>query len=146
MPDLCHREFHRHQQGITRLSKIELETLQRQNKQAASNLDIANKALQNQINRGALEGEELQRAQTLLGERQDEATAIKDLLNLTEERLEKEQKIQQTLGVGGKLLDGLKKIPILGDVLDVGGAKQAMEEAADEGANGFQAMGKGIKA
>jgi len=134
------------QQGITRLSKTELETLQRQNKQAVSNLDIANKALQNQINRGELEGEALTKAQTLLSERQDEATAIKDLLNLTEERLKKEQKIQETLGVGGKLLDGLKKIPILGDVLDVGGAKQAMEEAADEGANGFQAMGKGIKA
>jgi hypothetical protein len=134
------------QQGITRLSKTELETLQRQNKQAASNLDIANKVLQNQITRGQLEGEELQKAQTLLAERQDEATAIKDLLNLTEERLEKEQKIQETLGVGGKLLDGLKKIPILGDVLDVGGAKKAMEEAADEGASGFQAMGKGIKA
>jgi hypothetical protein len=134
------------QQGITRLSKTELETLQRQNKQAASNLDIANKALQLQINRGALEGEELQKAQTLLGERQAEATAIQDLLNLTEERLENEQKIQQTLGVGGKLLDGLKKIPILGDILDVSGAKKAMEEAADEGANGFQAMGKGIKA
>jgi hypothetical protein len=134
------------QQGITRLSKIELETLQRQNKQAVSNLDIANKALQNQINRGELEGEALTKAQTLLSERQDEATAIKDLLNLTEERLEKEQKIQETLGVGGKLLDGLKKIPILGDVLDVSGAKKAMEEAADEGANGFQAMGKGIKA
>jgi hypothetical protein len=134
------------QQGITRLSKIELETLQRQNKQAASNLDIANKALQNQINRGSLEGEELQRAQTLLAERQEEATSIKDLLSLTEERLEKEQKIQETLGIGGKLLDGLKKIPILGDILDVGGAKKAMEEAADEGASGFQAMGKGIKA
>ena len=134
------------QQGITRLSKTELETLQRQNKQAVSNLDIANKALRNQIDRGELEGEALQKAQTLLSERQDEATAIKDLLSLTEERLEKEQKIQETLGVGGKLLDGLKKIPILGDVLDVSGAKKAMEEAADEGASGFQAMGKGIKA
>jgi hypothetical protein len=134
------------QQGITRLSKVELETLQRQNKQAVSNLDIANKALQNQVDRGELEGEALTKAQTLLSERQDEATAIKDLLTLTEERLEKEQKIQETLGVGGKLLDGLKKIPILGDVLDVGGAKKAMEEAADEGASGFQAMGKGIKA
>ena len=134
------------QQGITRLSKVELETLQRQNKQAVSNLDIANKALQNQVDRGELEGEALTKAQTLLSERQDEATAIKDLLTLTEERLEKEQKIQETLGVGGKLLDGLKKIPILGDVLDVSGAKQAMEEAADDGASRFQALGAGVKA
>jgi hypothetical protein len=134
------------QQGITRLSKTELETLQRQNKQAVSNLDIANKALQNQVDRGELEGEALTKAQTLLSERQDEATAIKDLLTLTEERLEKEQKIQKTLGVGGKLLDGLKKIPILGDILDVKGAKDAMIEAAEGGASGFKAMGAGIKA
>lgn len=134
------------QQGITRLSKTELETLQRQNKQAVSNLDIANKALQNQVDRGELEGEALTKAKTLLSERQDEATAIKDLLTLTEERLEKEQKIQKTLGVGGKLLDGLKKIPILGDILDVKGAKDAMIEAAEGGASGFKAMGAGIKA
>ena len=134
------------QQGITRLSKTELETLQRKNKEAASNLDIANKALQDQIDRGELEREELERARALIAEREEEASAIKDLIDLTEERLEKERKIQETLGVGGKLLDGLKKIPVLGDVLDVDGAKKAMEEAAESGANGFQALGAGAKA
>jgi hypothetical protein len=134
------------QQGITRLSKTELETLQRKNKEAASNLDIANKALQDQIDRKELEGEELEKARALIAEREEEASAIKDLIDLTEERLEKERKIQETLGVGGKLLDGLKKIPVLGDVLDVDGAKKAMEEAAESGANGFQALGAGAKA
>lgn len=134
------------QQGITRLSKTELETLQRKNKEAASNLDIANKILQDQIDRGELENEELEKARALIAERQEEASAIKDLIDLTDERLEKERKIQETLGVGGKLLDGLKKIPILGDVLDVDGAKTAMTEAAESGASGFQAMGAGVKA
>jgi len=134
------------QQGITRLSRTELETLQRKNKEAASNLDIANKILQDQINRGELEGEELEKARALIAERQEEASAIKDLLDLTDERLKKERKIQETLGVGGKLLDGLKKIPVLGDVLDVDGAKAAMTEAAEDGASGFQAMGAGAKA
>ena len=134
------------QQGITRLSRTELETLQRKNKEAASNLDIANKILQDQIDRGELENEELEKARALIAERQEEASAIKDLIDLTDERLEKERKIQETLGVGGKLLDGLKKIPILGDVLDVDGAKTAMTEAAESGASGFQAMGAGVKA
>ena len=134
------------QQGITRLSKTELETLQRKNKEAASNLDIANKALQDQIDRGELEREELERARALIAEREEEASAIKDLIDLTEERLEKERKIQETLGVGGKLLDGLKKIPVLGDVLDVDGAKKAMEEAAENGASGFKSLGAGAKA
>ena len=77
------------QQGITRLSKTELETLQKQNKQAVSNLDIANQALQIQIDRNELEGEELIKAQALIAERQEEATAIQDLINLTDARLEK---------------------------------------------------------
>ena len=134
------------QQGITRLSKTELETLQKQNKQALSNLDIANTVLKQQIERGELEGEELTKAQALISEREEEATAIKDLLDLTDARLKKEKEIEKTLGIAPKLLNGLKKIPVIGDVLDVDGAKQAMIEAAEGGASGFQAMGAGVKA
>jgi len=134
------------QQGINRLSKTELETLQKQNKQAISNLDIANTALQQQIDRNELEGDELTKAQALIDERKAEATAIKDLINLTDDRLEKEKEIEKTLGIAPKLLEGLKKIPIIGDVLDIKGAQTAMIEAAEGGASGFQAMGAGIKA
>jgi hypothetical protein len=134
------------QQGITRLSKTELENLQKQNKQALSNLDIANQALQQQIDNNELVGDELLKAQALVGERNAEATAIKDLINLTNERLEKEKEIEKTLGIAPKLLEGLKKIPIIGDVLDIKGAQNAMIEAAEGGASGFQAMGAGVKA
>jgi hypothetical protein len=134
------------QQGITRLSKTELETLQKQNRQALSNLDIANQALQNQIDNNELIGDELLKAEALVGERKEEATAIKDLIKLTDDRLKKEQEIEKTLGIAPKLLDGLKKIPIIGDVLDIKGAKTAMIEAAEGGASGFQAMGAGVKA
>jgi hypothetical protein len=33
--------------------------------------------------------------------------------------------IETKVGIGGKLLEGFKKIPILGDILDVGGAKRS---------------------
>jgi len=134
------------QQGITRLSKTELETLQKQNRQALSNLDIANQALQNQIDNNELIGDELLKAEALVGERKEEATAIKDLIKLTDDRLKKEQEIEKTLGIAPKLLEGLKKIPIIGDVLDIKGAQTAMTEAAEGGASGFQAMGAGVKA
>jgi hypothetical protein len=62
---------------------------QKQNKQAASNLDIANTALQKQIDRKELAGDELNKAKALIDERNAEATAIKDLINLTDDRLEK---------------------------------------------------------
>lgn len=134
------------QQGITRLSKTELETLQKQNRQALSNLDIANQALQNQIDNNELIGDELIKAEALVGERKAEATAIQDLLNLTDARLKKEQEIEKTLGIAPKLLEGLKKIPIIGDVLDIKGAQTAMTEAAEGGASGFKSMGAGVKA
>jgi hypothetical protein len=54
--------------------------------------------------------------------------------------------IETKVGIGGKLLEGFKKIPILGDILDVGGAKEAMQAAAANGASGFSTIGTGIKA
>jgi hypothetical protein len=54
--------------------------------------------------------------------------------------------IESKVGVGGKLLEGFKKIPVLGDILDVGGAKDAMKAAAANGASSFGTMGAGIKA
>ena len=134
------------QQGITRLSKTELETLQKKNTQAVSNLNIANQALELQITNQELVGDELIKAQALIDERKEEATAIKDLIKLTDDRLKKEEEIEKTLGIAPKLLEGLKKIPIIGDVLDIKGAQTAMIEAAEGGASGFKSMGAGVKA
>jgi hypothetical protein len=134
------------QQGITELNKKDLLTLLQKQKQAVSNLDIANKALKNQIDRGLLEGKELENAKSLVAEREKEATAISDLNKLLQKRLEEEEKIESKTGLSGKLLEGFKKIPVLGDVLDVDGAKTAMRDAAKTGASGFSTLGTGIKA
>jgi hypothetical protein len=134
------------QQGITDLNKKDLLTLIQKQKQSVSNLDIANKALKTQINRGELEGKELENAKNLIAEREKEATAISDLNKLLQERLEEEEKIESKTGLTGKLLEGFKKIPVLGDVLDIDGAKTAMRDAAKTGASGFSTLGTGVKA
>ncbi len=134
------------QQGITDLNKKDLLTLIQKQKQSVSNLDIANKALKIQINRGELEGKELENAKNLIAEREKEATAISDLNKLLQERLEEEEKIESKTGLTGKLLEGFKKIPVLGDILDIDGAKTAMRDAAKTGASGFSTLGTGIKA
>jgi hypothetical protein len=69
--------------------------------------------------------------------------AIADNLN---EQAKSAAEIENKVGLGGKLLDGFKKIPILGDILDVSGAKEAMQSAAAGGASSFGTLGSGIKA
>ena len=134
------------QQGITDLNKKDLSILIQKQKQSVSNLDIANKALKNQIDRGLLEGKELENAKNLIAEREKEATAISDLNKLLQERLEEEKEIESKTGLSGKLLEGFKKIPVLGDILDIEGAQGAMRDAAKTGASGFSTLGTGIKA
>jgi hypothetical protein len=66
--------------------------------------------------------------------------------NNLSEQAKSAAEIETKVGIGGKLLEGFKKIPILGDILDVGGAKEAMQAAAANGASGFSTIGTGIKA
>jgi len=56
------------------------------------------------------------------------------------------QKIENRIGVGGKLLNAFKKIPVLGDLLDVEGAEKAMRATAAQGGGYFKTLGSGISA
>jgi hypothetical protein len=52
--------------------------------------------------------------------------------------------IENKVGVGGKLLSGFKKIPVLGDLLDIEGAGKAMQATAAQGGSYFKTLGSGI--
>jgi len=100
-----------------------------------------------------LQGEELEtiqfKLQALL-EINEQLEAEKENTQSIADNLDKQAKsaaeIENKVGVGGKLLSGFKKIPVLGDILDVGGAKEAMQAAAANGASSFGTMGAGVKA
>jgi hypothetical protein len=127
-------------------------------KQQQLNIELAQRDISQEIeilNREAvgLQGEELENIAFKL-------EALKDINEQLEAEKENTQSISDNLseqaksaaeietkvGIGGKLLEGFKKIPILGDILDVGGAKEAMQAAAASGASGFSTIGTGIKA
>jgi hypothetical protein len=54
--------------------------------------------------------------------------------------------IEDKVGLGGKLLGGFKKIPGLGDLLDMEGAETAMKATAAQGGSMFATLGAGAEA
>jgi hypothetical protein len=76
--------------------------------------------------------------------REDENNYVKKLLDLLDERLEKEKKYERTAGgILSNLLGGLKKIPIIGDVLDIDSAQKAMKKVALAGGDFTKQMKAG---
>lgn len=56
------------------------------------------------------------------------------------------KEIDKAVGIVGKVADGIKKIPIIGDVLNLEGFQEAMRSAAKQGQSVFGAAFKNIKA
>jgi hypothetical protein len=127
-------------------------------KQQQLNIELAQRDISQEIeilNKEAvgLQGEELENIGfklEALKEINEQLEAEKENTQSISDNLSEQAKsaaeIETKVGIGGKLLEGFKKIPILGDILDVGGAKAAMEAAATHGASGFSTIGTGIKA
>jgi hypothetical protein len=127
-------------------------------KQQQLNIELAQRDISQEIeilNREAvgLQGEELENIGfklEALKEINEQLEAEKENTQSISDNLSEQAKsaaeIETKVGIGGKLLEGFKKIPILGDILDVGGAKEAMQAAATHGASGFSTIGTGIKA
>lgn len=64
--------------------------------------------------------------------------------NFKKQRVEAER-LEEVLGTTGKLLKGISKIPILGNIVDTSKALQAANTAAQNGASKFGAMSAAIK-
>jgi len=118
-----------------------------------SQRDIAQEIVQSEKEMVGLQGEELEKTQSkleALREINEQLEAEKEnqqaISNNLQEQAASAAKIETKVGIGGKILQGFKKIPVLGDILDVGGAEEAMRSAAAGGASGFKTMGAGVKA
>jgi len=72
--------------------------------------------------------------------------AASDLTKEYEKQLQAVLKIESKVGIAGKLLKGFSKIPVLGDMLDFGGAEKAMNRVAASGASGFKVLQAGARA
>ena len=89
----------------------------------------------------------LQRIQDSLTEEEKTQRKISEELN---NQLESSKKIEDKIGVAGKILDGFRSIPVLGDMLDIDAADQAMRITATNASNGVRGylsvLQSGIKA
>jgi cytochrome c556 len=70
----------------------------------------------------------------------------KSIQSTLEEQLSDASKIDTKVGIGGKILKGLDKIPGIGKLLDFGTAEKAMRAMASSGAGSFQVLSAGAKA
>jgi len=55
-------------------------------------------------------------------------------------------KIEKKLGIAGKLMKGLSKIPIIGDVVNFRGIEEVMKKTAEQGGSQFKIMKNGASA
>jgi hypothetical protein len=83
----------------------------------------------------------------------DTLQATEQLITATQEQndqletyIERWNQVNLKMGIFGRAMKGLKKIPILGDLLNTDKALKAMEKSALKGENAFKTMGKGISA
>lgn len=139
------------EKGLSELSKKDLERLQKKLKINKEELVDAAKSIQAKYRIKDLTEEAIKNAQDLSEEEEAilrgylEGFSIVDRINnKTKERLAEEKKIEKQLGLTGKALDGLKKIPILGEILNIDDAKEDMVDLAKQGKGSFEILGKGL--
>ena len=77
---------------------------------------------------------------------EEEKTNLNGISTNLENQAKSAQKIETKVGIGGKLLSGFKKIPGLGDLMDMEGAETAMKATAASGGSMFATLGAGAKA
>ncbi len=61
-----------------------------------------------------------------------------------QEQVSEQERINQKLGIAGKLIKGISKIPILGNLVDTNAALEAMNKNIAEGGNRLTALGAGL--
>ena len=131
---------------IARLSQVQLTSLLAQ-KEATSKIAEINKELET-----ASEDQKVNLQKQLgaygkileyLKAREKEENNIQETL---EAQLKAASAIDTKVGIGGKILKGLDKIPGIGKLLDFNSAEKAMRAAATNGASGFKTLAAGARA
>jgi hypothetical protein len=131
---------------LARLSQNELTTLL-----AKRDIEDKIKELENEITTSSEDQkenlkEQLEAYQKINEELKEADETNKNIQSTLEEQFAAADKIDTKVGIGGKILKGLDKIPGIGKLLDFGTAEKAMRAMATSGAGGFQVLSAGAKA
>ena len=98
-------------------------------------------ALTNRLKKQGILKSELQTIQEIIAAHEEEFDVLDKLNAKIEERIQKEKKVNKTLGLTKVALAGLGKIPIVGPLLKTNEALDAARKKAKAGGNAFQSMG-----
>ena len=145
-----------HQQGISILSVKELQNLKKKTAEKVNDLNLSQKLVNEEIaslqNRGQLEANEaalltkLIIAQTELGnEISNNNGFIRQFNTQLDDQIKLEENINSQLGLTGKLMKGITKVPIVGQFIDADNAINKMRESVEAGGGKLAALGAGFK-
>jgi hypothetical protein len=145
-----------HQQGISILSVKELQNLKKKTTEKVNDLNLSRKLVNEEIaslrSKGQLEADEATRldklviAQSELGnEISNNSGFIRQFNTQLEDQIKLEENINSQLGLTGKLMKGITKVPIVGQFIDADNAINKMRESVEAGGGKLAALGAGFK-
>jgi hypothetical protein len=130
------------QQKINTLSSDQVKTLQKKLESETKNLEEVQEQLKKKSELSEKEKALLTNINGLLGE-QD--SALQSLTSTLQEELQTRKKIEKSVGITGKFLKGISKIPIIGNLIDTSKILEEVNEAAENGAGKWKTFSIAIK-
>jgi hypothetical protein len=146
------RQFQNNEEGISKLSEKQLKNLREKTANSVKELSRNAQLLKNQKQLTDLSEAALNAQQNLTEEHKSLLRGLREgfqieneFLAAVEAQVAAQEKINEQVGLTGKLLKGINKIPLVGEFLDAGEALESANEAAASGANKLQVMGAAAK-
>ena len=146
------RQFQNNEEGISKLSEKQLKNLREKAATSVKELSRNAQLLKNQKQLTDLSEAALNARQDLNDEQKSLLRGLREgfqieneFLAAVEAQVAAQERINEQVGLTGKLLKGVNKIPIVGEFLDAGEALEAANKAAANGANKLQVMGAAAK-
>jgi hypothetical protein len=130
------------QQKINTLSSDQVKTLQKKLESEKENLKEVQEQLKKKSELSEKEKALFTNINGLLGE-QD--SALQSLTSTLQEELQTRKKIEKSVGITGKFLKGISKIPIIGNLIDTSKILEEVNEAAENGAGKWKTFSIAIK-
>lgn len=146
------RQFQNNEEGISKLSEKQLEKLKQKATESVRELARNAQRLKQEKQLTDLSEAALNARQDLTNEQKSLLRGLREgfqieseFLSNVEAQVAAQKKINEQVGLTGKLLKGVSKIPVIGEFLDAEEALEAANEAAANGANKLQVMGAAAK-
>jgi len=133
-----------YQQEIRDQSKIISEKVQSLVLDKNGN-QLAGAALQSRLDRLKLDRQINESEAAIYMAAKENFAIFEETNSLLNERIKKEEKINDTIGLTGKLMKGISKIPIVGQFIDADKALEKMRETAEKTGSKIAALGAGFK-